>query len=64
MSKVFVYKVFKWVIEEIDNLDLWDWGFMYWRLFVINLVVVGEIVFVEKFVIIIDVDRMDCGVLD
>jgi AP-2 complex subunit beta-1 len=62
--KALVHKVLKWTTEEIDNPDLRDRGFMYWRLLAINPTVAGEIVLSEKPVITIDADRMDRGALD
>jgi len=59
-----VHKVLKWTTEEIDNPDLRDRGFMYWRLLAINPTVAGEIVLSEKPAIATDADRMDRGALD
>ncbi|KAF9805502.1 hypothetical protein IEO21_09015 [Rhodonia placenta] len=63
-SKALVHKVLKWATEEIDNPDLRDRGFMYWRLLAINPAVAGEIVLAEKPAITTDADRMDRGALD
>ena len=63
-AKQLVHKVLKWTTEEVDNPDLRDRGFMYWRLLAINPVVAGEIVLVEKPAITTDSDRMDRGALD
>ncbi|GBE82313.1 Adaptor protein complex beta subunit [Sparassis latifolia] len=63
-SKALVHKVLKWVTEEVDNPDLRDRGFMYWRLLAINPAVAGEIVLAEKPAITTDADRMDRGALD
>ncbi|KAF8959044.1 adaptin N terminal region-domain-containing protein [Flammula alnicola] len=35
-AKELVHKVLKWATEEIDNPDLRDRGFMYWRMLAIN----------------------------
>ena len=63
-TKELVHKVLKWATEEVDNPDLRDRGFMYWRLLAINPVVAGEIVLAEKPAITTDSDRMDRGALD
>ena len=63
-AKELVYKVLKWATEEVDNPDLRDRGFMYWRLLAINPTVAGEIVLAEKPPITTDSDRMDRGALD
>ncbi len=34
--KELVHKVLKWVTEDIDNPDLRDRGFMYWRMLALN----------------------------
>ena len=62
--KALVHKVLKWTTEEIDNPDLRDRGFMYWRLLAINPAIAGEIVLSEKPAIATDADRMDRGALD
>jgi hypothetical protein len=62
--KALVHKVLKWTTEDIDNPDLRDRGFMYWRLLAINPTVAGEIVLSEKPAITTDADRMDRGALD
>lgn len=63
-SKALVHKVLKWTTEEVDNPDLRDRGFMYWRLLAINPAVAGEVVLAEKPAITTDADRMDRGALD
>ncbi|KAI0818565.1 Adaptor protein complex beta subunit [Irpex lacteus] len=63
-SKNIVHKVLKWATEEVDNPDLRDRGFMYWRMLAINPTVAGEIVLAEKPAITNDSDRMDRGALD
>ena len=62
--KALVHKVLKWTTEDIDNPDLRDRGFMYWRLLAINPTVASEIVLTEKPAITTDADRMDRGALD
>jgi hypothetical protein len=62
--KALVHKVLKWTTEDIDNPDLRDRGFMYWRLLAINPTVASEIVLSEKPPITTDADRMDRGALD
>jgi AP-2 complex subunit beta-1 len=59
-----VYKVLKWATEEVDNPDLRDRGFMYWRMLAINPTVASEIVLAGKPAITTDSDRMDRGALD
>jgi AP-2 complex subunit beta-1 len=63
-SKAIVHKVLKWATEEVDNPDLRDRGFMYWRMLAINPAVAGEVVLAEKPAITTDSDRMDRGALD
>ncbi|KAG9318444.1 Adaptor protein complex beta subunit [Chiua virens] len=63
-AKTLVHKVLKWATEEIDNPDLRDRGFMYWRMLAMNPTVAGEIVLAEKPPITTDSDRMDRGALD
>ncbi|KAH9946176.1 Adaptor protein complex beta subunit [Epithele typhae] len=63
-TKSLVHKVLKWATEEVDNPDLRDRGFMYWRMLAINPAVAGEIVLAEKPAITTDADRMDRGALD
>ncbi|KDQ60871.1 hypothetical protein JAAARDRAFT_124533 [Jaapia argillacea MUCL 33604] len=63
-AKELVHKVLKWATEDIDNPDLRDRGFMYWRLLAVNPRVAGEIVLAEKPAITTDADRMDRGALD
>ena len=62
--KDLVHKVLKWATEEVDNPDLRDRGFMYWRMLAINPSVAGDIVLAEKPAITTDSDRMDRGALD
>jgi AP-2 complex subunit beta-1 len=63
-AKQLVHKVLKWATEEVDNPDLRDRGYMYWRMLAINPTVAGEIVLAEKPPITTDSDRMDRGALD
>ncbi|KZS99285.1 Adaptor protein complex beta subunit [Sistotremastrum niveocremeum HHB9708] len=63
-AKNLVHKVLKWTTEEIDNPDLRDRGFMYWRLLAINPAAAAEVVLCEKPAISTDTDRMERGALD
>lgn len=63
-TKELVHKVLKCVTEDIDNPDLRDRGFMYWRMLAVNPIVAGQIVLAEKPPITTDSDRMDRGALD
>lgn len=63
-AKTLVHKTLKWATEEIDNPDLRDRGFMYWRMLAMNPTVAAEIVLAEKPPITTDSDRMDRGALD
>ena len=63
-SKDIVHKVLKWATEDVDNPDLRDRGFMYWRLLAINPANAGDIVLADKPPITTDSDRMDRGSLD
>ncbi|KAK1232248.1 hypothetical protein PQX77_004622 [Marasmius sp. AFHP31] len=63
-AKELVHKVLKSATEDVDNPDLRDRGFMYWRMLAINPTVAGEIVLAEKPAITTDSDRMDRGALD
>ncbi|KAF5315632.1 hypothetical protein D9611_004657 [Ephemerocybe angulata] len=63
-AKELVHKILKWATEEVDNPDLRDRGFMYWRMLAINPTLAGEIVLAEKPPITTDSDRMDRGALD
>ncbi|OJA21595.1 hypothetical protein AZE42_01684 [Rhizopogon vesiculosus] len=64
VTKALVHKVLKWATEDIDNPDLRDRGFMYWRMLAMNPSVAAEIVLAEKPAITTDSDRMDRGALD
>ncbi|KAI0093614.1 Adaptor protein complex beta subunit [Irpex rosettiformis] len=63
-SKNIVHKVLKWTTEEVDNPDLRDRGFMYWRMLAMNPAIASEVVLAEKPAITNDSDRMDRGALD
>lgn len=63
-AKDLVHKVLKWATEEVDNPDLRDRGFMYWRLLAISPQTAAEIVLAEKPPISTDTDRMERGALD
>ena len=63
-AKELVHKVLKWATEEVDNPDLRDRGFMYWRMLAINPGAAGEVVLATKPAITTDSDRMDRGALD
>jgi len=64
VTKALVHKVLKWATEDIDNPDLRDRGFMYWRMLAMNPSVAAEIVLADKPAITTDSDRMDRGALD
>ncbi|KAF8741029.1 hypothetical protein AX14_006227 [Amanita brunnescens Koide BX004] len=63
-AKELVHKVLKWTTEEIDNPDLRDRGFLYWRLLANSPATAREVVLSEKPAITTDSDRMDRGALD
>ncbi|KAH0583923.1 hypothetical protein H2248_009512 [Termitomyces sp. 'cryptogamus'] len=63
-TKALVHKVLKWATENVDNPDLRDRGFMYWRMLAVNPSIAGSIVLAEKPAITTDSDRMDRGALD
>ncbi|KAJ3515807.1 hypothetical protein NLJ89_g1527 [Agrocybe chaxingu] len=63
-AKELVHKVLKWATEEVDNPDLRDRGFMYWRMLAVNPAAARDIVLAEKPPITTDSDRMDRGALD
>ncbi|KAG6897471.1 hypothetical protein C0992_001246 [Termitomyces sp. T32_za158] len=63
-TKTLVHKVLKWATENVDNPDLRDRGFMYWRMLAVNPSVASSIVLAEKPAITTDSDRMDRGALD
>lgn len=63
-AKEVVQKVLKWATEEVDNPDLRDRGFMYWRILASNPAAAAEVVLAQKPPITTDSDRMDRGALD
>ena len=63
-TKALVHKVLKWATEDVDNPDLRDRGFMYWRMLAMNPTLARDIVLAEKPAITTDSDRMDRGALD
>lgn len=63
-AKLLTQKVLKQATEEVDNPDLRDRGFMYWRLLAINSTVASQVVLADKPPITTDSDRMDRGALD
>ncbi|KAG9048383.1 hypothetical protein FS837_013020 [Tulasnella sp. UAMH 9824] len=63
-GKELVSKVLKQATEEVDNPDLRDRGFMYWRLLSINAGAAKDIVLSEKPTISTETDRMERGALD
>lgn len=63
-GKDLVSKILKQATEEVDNPDLRDRGFMYWRLLSINAGAAKDIVLSEKPTISTETDRMERGALD
>ncbi|GAB1517805.1 adaptor protein complex AP-1 protein [Rhizoctonia solani] len=63
-GKELVPKVLKWATEEVDNPDLRDRGYMYWRLLSTDATAAKEVVLAEKPPISTDTDRMERGALD
>ena len=63
-AKDVVHKVLKWATEEVDNPDLRDRGFMYWRLLAHSTKEASSIVLNEQLIISTDTDRMERGALD
>jgi AP-2 complex subunit beta-1 len=63
-ARELVFKVLKSTTEEVDNPDLRDRGFMYWRMIAVDPALAAEIVLAEKPPITTDSDRMDRGALD
>ncbi|GHJ87409.1 hypothetical protein NliqN6_3811 [Naganishia liquefaciens] len=59
-----VPRVLKMATEEVDNPDLRDRGFMYWRLLSSDPAATRDIVLAEKPPISTETDRMDKGTLD
>jgi len=63
-AKDLVYKVLKWATEEVDNPDLRDRGFMYWRLLAHSPQAASSVVLNDQLIISTDTDRMERGALD
>ncbi|KDQ07940.1 hypothetical protein BOTBODRAFT_70091 [Botryobasidium botryosum FD-172 SS1] len=63
-AKELVSKILKWATEEVDNPDLRDRGFMYWRLLSTDAGAARDVVLSEKPPISTETDRMDRGALD
>lgn len=59
-----VPKVLKWATEEVENPDVRDRGFMYWRLLSTDPAAARDIVLSEKPSISTETDRMDRLLLD
>jgi hypothetical protein len=59
-----VHKVLKWATEKVDNPDLRDRGFMYWRLLAHSTKVASGVVLNDQLIISTDTDRMERGALD
>ncbi|KAM0753271.1 Adaptor protein complex beta subunit [Meredithblackwellia eburnea MCA 4105] len=59
-----VPKVLKWATEEVDNPDLRDRGYIYWRLLSTDPGAAENIVFAEKPTISTESEGMDRNVLD
>ncbi|KAJ9474800.1 AP-2 complex subunit beta [Pseudozyma hubeiensis] len=59
-----VPKVLKWATEEVENPDLRDRGFMYWRLLSTDPEAAREVVLGGKPAISTETDRMDRQLLD
>lgn len=59
-----VPKVLKWATEEVENPDVRDRGFMYWRLLSTDPTTARDIVLAEKPSISTEMDRMDRQLLD
>jgi AP-2 complex subunit beta-1 len=57
-------KVLKWATEEVDNPDLRDRGFMYWRLLSTDAAAAKGIVMGDRPPVNTDTDRMELGALD
>jgi AP-2 complex subunit beta-1 len=57
-------KVLKQATEEVDNPDLRDRGFMYWRLLSTDATAAKGIVLGECPPVNTDTDRMELGALD
>ncbi|SNX86199.1 probable beta-adaptin [Melanopsichium pennsylvanicum] len=59
-----VPKVLKWATEEVENPDLRDRGFMYWRLLSTDPEAARDVVLGSKPAISTETDRMDRQLLD
>ena len=59
-----VPKVLKWATEDVENPDVRDRGFMYWRLLSTDPTAARDVVLAEKPPISTEVDRMDRQLLD
>ncbi|PWN28224.1 putative beta-adaptin [Jaminaea rosea] len=59
-----VPKVLKWATEDVENPDVRDRGFMYWRLLSTDPAAARDVVLAEKPAISTEVDRMDRQLLD
>lgn len=59
-----VPKVLKWATEDVDNPDLRDRGFIYWRLLSTDPGAATSIVFSDKPTISTELETMDRGQLD
>ncbi|KIM28755.1 hypothetical protein M408DRAFT_23417 [Serendipita vermifera MAFF 305830] len=57
-------KVLKWATEEVDNPDLRDRGYMYWRLLSNDAAAAKDIVMGDRPPVNTDTDRMELGALD
>ncbi|CAG7846717.1 AP-1 complex subunit beta-1 AltName: Full=Adaptor protein complex AP-1 subunit beta-1; AltName: Full=Adaptor-related protein complex 1 subunit beta-1; AltName: Full=Beta-1-adaptin; AltName: Full=Beta-adaptin 1; AltName: Full=Clathrin assembly protein complex 1 beta large chain; AltName: Full=Golgi adaptor HA1/AP1 adaptin beta subunit [Serendipita indica DSM 11827] len=57
-------KILKWATEEVDNPDLRDRGFMYWRLLSTDATAARTIVLGDRPPVNTDTDRMELGALD
>lgn len=63
-GKKLVQKVLKWATEDIDNPDLRDRGYMYWRLLASDAGAAKSIVMGDRPPVNTDTDRMELGALD
>ncbi|PWN40553.1 putative beta-adaptin [Ceraceosorus guamensis] len=59
-----VPKVLKWATEEVENPDLRDRGYMYWRLLSTDPAAARDVVLSNKPAISTETDRMDRTLLD
>jgi AP-2 complex subunit beta-1 len=59
-----VPKVLKWATEDVDNPDLRDRGFIYWRLLSTDPTAARDVVLVEKPPISTESEGLDRGLLD